>query len=107
MLQEGRYQTGQPATWSQGDFDGNDLFDHMDVVLALQHEYKGRAVVNSRAGDVNGDGSFNRMDIVLIAQAGKYGTGLPADWQDGDFDGSGVVDRMDFVTALQAGDYTP
>ena len=36
MLQGGKFMTGQPATWSQGDWTGDGLFDQLDLVAALQ-----------------------------------------------------------------------
>ena len=36
VLQAGRYLTGQPATWRQGDWNGDGVFDPLDIVLAQQ-----------------------------------------------------------------------
>ena len=36
MFGGGKYETGQYATWSQGDFDGDGLFTSSDLILALQ-----------------------------------------------------------------------
>jgi hypothetical protein len=36
MLQAGKYMTTQPATWKEGDFNGDGLFDTHDIVLVLQ-----------------------------------------------------------------------
>jgi hypothetical protein len=35
-LQSAKYQAGQPATWAEGDFNGDGFFDHLDIVEALQ-----------------------------------------------------------------------
>lgn len=57
------------------------------------------------AGDANRDGVFDRFDILQVLQAGKYGTGEPADWLEGDWNGSGFFDQLDIVHALAAGEY--
>lgn len=36
VLQAGKYMTGQPATWEEGDWTGDGWFDEMDIVAALQ-----------------------------------------------------------------------
>ena len=36
MLQGGKYRTGAPARWSEGDFNGDGVFDPWDIVAALQ-----------------------------------------------------------------------
>ena len=36
VLQSAKYLTGQPATWSEGDWTGDGLFDQLDIVAALQ-----------------------------------------------------------------------
>jgi hypothetical protein len=35
ILQAGLYETGQPATWSTGDFDANGIFESTDLIVAL------------------------------------------------------------------------
>ena len=57
------------------------------------------------AGDANGDGLFNRRDVVLVLQAGKYGTGRFATFDQGDWNGDGLFDAMDIVVAMQRGPY--
>jgi hypothetical protein len=36
LLQGGKYRTGETATWSEGDWDGNGRFDQFDVIVAQQ-----------------------------------------------------------------------
>ena len=36
LLQAAKYQTGRPATESEGDWNGDGRFDRFDVVFALQ-----------------------------------------------------------------------
>jgi hypothetical protein len=36
VLEGGRYLTGRPASWQQGDWTGDGRFDQFDIVLALQ-----------------------------------------------------------------------
>ena len=35
-LQGGKYMTGEPAGWSDGDWTGDGLFDQLDLVAALR-----------------------------------------------------------------------
>jgi hypothetical protein len=35
VLQAGKYLTGQPADWSEGDWTGDGLFDQQDIMAAL------------------------------------------------------------------------
>ena len=35
-LQSGKYMTGQPAEFSEGDWNSDGSFDRLDVVFALQ-----------------------------------------------------------------------
>ena len=35
LLQAGKYQTGEPAEWSEGDFTGDGVFDQIDIITAL------------------------------------------------------------------------
>ena len=52
-LQGGKYLTGQAATFEQGDWNGDGLFDQEDIVAALQ------------AGD------YDPVDAAFAALAGK------------------------------------
>ena len=36
MFVAGRYETEEFATWSEGDWDDNSVFDSYDMLLALQ-----------------------------------------------------------------------
>jgi len=36
VLQQAKYLTGQPATWEEGDWTGDGVFDQFDIVAALQ-----------------------------------------------------------------------
>jgi hypothetical protein len=64
----------------------------------------GRAVVSLAApGDVGLDGSVDAIDLIAIAEAGRYGTGRPADWSQGDFDYDGVTTVFDLVAVAAAG----
>ena len=56
-------------------------------------------------GDANLDGEFNSSDMVAVLTAGKYETGLEANWAEGDWDGDGSFDSADFVRALVDGGY--
>ena len=35
-LARDKYLTGQPAVWAEGDWNGDEVFDRLDIVLALQ-----------------------------------------------------------------------
>lgn len=37
VMQAGKYQTGQPAGWHEGDWNGDGRFDQHDLITALQH----------------------------------------------------------------------
>lgn len=58
VLQAGKYLTGQPATWGEGDWNGGP---------------GGYAAEPPR-----GDGTFNQQDIVAALQSGTYLTGAYA-----------------------------
>ena len=50
ILQADKYQTGEPAVWSEGDWSGNGVFDQFDIVLALQGgNYRPNGQAASRA----------------------------------------------------------
>ncbi|MBN2473991.1 MAG: hypothetical protein JXB62_05255 [Pirellulales bacterium] len=53
-------------------------------------------------GDANGDRQVNGLDIQAILAAGKFGTGIPADWTEGDFTGDAVVNGIDIQAVLAA-----
>ena len=36
VLQSGKYLTGLPATWQEGDWNSDGVFDQLDIVAALQ-----------------------------------------------------------------------
>jgi hypothetical protein len=58
----------------------------------------GAAIVAwSAFGDLNLDGSVDFDDVVQFVSAGRYDTGLPANWAQGDFDYNGVADFDDIV----------
>jgi hypothetical protein len=35
VIQSAKYQTGADATWSEGDWNGDGVFDHLDLVAPL------------------------------------------------------------------------
>ena len=39
VILSNKYGTGKPADWSQGDFNGDGLFDQLDLVLAMQEDW--------------------------------------------------------------------
>ena len=36
VLLAAKYLTGQPATWAEGDWNGDGVFDQMDLIAAMQ-----------------------------------------------------------------------
>ena len=36
MLEAAKYRTGEAAEWRQGDWNGDGVFDQLDIVAALQ-----------------------------------------------------------------------
>lgn len=64
------------------------------------------------AGDVTIDGVVDVLDAATLLSAGRYDTGLAADWAEGDFNYDGVFDIIDatdmLITGLfDAGNYLP
>ncbi len=63
-------------------------------------------------GDTDLSGQVNIIDLVGIDAAGKFGSGLPADWSQGDFNYDGVTNVLDLIAidtagAFGTGDYFP
>ena len=46
VLQAGEYQTGEPTTFRQGDWNGDGLFDSTDTTLALQEGHYGKGQID-------------------------------------------------------------
>ncbi len=63
-------------------------------------EHKGTWV-----GDANFDNEFNSGDLVQVFAAGKYETGVMANWADGDWDGDMAFGSGDLVVAFADGGY--
>jgi autotransporter-associated beta strand protein len=51
-------------------------------------------------GDGNLDGMVDIQDVAALIAAGKYDSGLPADWSEGDHNHDGVVDVADLAELL-------
>jgi hypothetical protein len=88
VLQAGKYLTGAPATWGEGDWDGapggspgdptagDGLFDQQDIVVALQsNTYLTGAYAAIRKGGVSGD---EQTSIVYDARTGEIAVDAPA-----------------------------
>ena len=56
-------------------------------------------------GDGNLDGRIDIQDVAALIAAGKYDSGLAADWNEGDNNHDGVVDVTDLTEFLGAGLY--
>jgi hypothetical protein len=54
-------------------------------------------------GDTNLDWTIDILDVVGILAAGRFNTGLKADWVDGDFDHDGIVDILDVADFIATG----
>ena len=54
-------------------------------------------------GDTDLSGQVNVIDLVGIDAAGKFGSGLAADWSQGDFNYDGVANILDLVAIDTAG----
>ena len=82
MLQTGKYLTEQPASWTEGDFDGNGRFNQFDIILIqstepnhyLQGPWSAAAATQS---PVAGQ-SASTVDIVLAGGVAIDG-GMAAD----------------------------
>jgi hypothetical protein len=78
MLQAGTYVTGQPATWSQGDFDGNGRFDQFDIILIQatepRHYLQGPFAAQAPAPS----SSVDAVDLVLADEPAESPSAGPA-----------------------------
>lgn len=125
VMQAGKYLTGEPATWGEGDWDGapggypgeppigDVVFDQKDIVVALQTGLYLQQGPSLQAGDANMDLEFNQLDLVQVQIAAKYRTGQSATWGEGDWNGApggfpgnpppgdGVFDQLDIIAALR------
>ncbi len=88
VLGAGKYLTGEPATWGEGDWDGapcgepgntplgNGFFDQIDVIRALcSNTYLTGPYAVINKGGQEGDG---QTSIVYNAQTGEVGVDAPA-----------------------------
>jgi hypothetical protein len=53
------------------------------------------------AGDANKDGTYDPKDVQTVVDAGKFGSGQPADWSEGDWNGDTAFDQQDVISAVQ------
>ena len=87
VLQSGKYLTGEPATWGDGDWNGgpggyrgapppgDGRFDQKDIVAALQAgKYLSGAYAAIRKGGVRGD---EQMSIIYDARTGEIAVDRP------------------------------
>ena len=88
VLTAGKYLTGQPATWGEGDWDGapggspgdppagDGIFDQRDIVAALQtNTYLTEPFPAIRKGGARGD---EQTSIVYDARTGEIAVDAPA-----------------------------
>ena len=88
VLQAGKYLTGDPATWSTGDWNGgpggypgappsgDGVFDQLDIVAALQTgKYLSGAYAAIKPGGVRGD---EQTSIVYDPRTGEVAVDAPA-----------------------------
>lgn len=102
LLQAGKFNKDEPATWCEGDIAIDDRrVDQNDSSELLAHQ--GASEVNKTIllGDINMDGSVNSTDVTLVNNSGKFGKAEAATWCEGDFTRDGKVDQAD-VDAMQA-----
>lgn len=104
MFQAGKYETGEAATWEEGDWNGDRVFDPADFVRAFQSGYQ-ETQNPPLAGNADRNGLFDSSDLVLVFQAGKYETGQAAQWEQCDWNGDRLFDSGDLVAAFQSGRY--
>lgn len=79
------------------DVSGSGTVDYQDLDLLVVDIY------STWWGDANLDGSFSTGDLVTVFQAGKYETGMPADWGEGDWNGDLLFNSSDLVHVLSKG----
>ena len=96
----GKYETGESATYDEGDANGDGVFDSSDLMFIMEGGYYGQSnpklpVVNvckntsrieaspevAERYDENGDGFINFEDVEIVVEA------LDVVWGDTDFDG--------------------
>lgn len=102
ILQAGKYNSEQVASWCEGNIAGDDKkVDVIDTTEILAHQ--GANVVNKTVllGDINMDGKVNSIDATIMNSAGKFGQAEAATWCQGDFTRDGKVDQSD-ADAMQA-----
>jgi hypothetical protein len=62
-------------------------------------------VTYATAGDTNLDWGIDILDVANVLAAGRFNTGLRADWVDGDFNHDGAFDDLDIADFLGAGQF--
>ena len=62
-------------------------------------------VAYAASGDADLDGDVDIFDLVGVNGAGRYGTGLAADWSQGDFNYDSATNVFDLVSVSAAGLY--
>lgn len=65
----------------------------------------GITVALAGVGDATLDGEVDLFDLVAMASAGRYQTGLAANWNQGDADYSGRFDVFDLLAIASSGNY--
>ena len=71
MLAGAKFVTGQPASWLQGDFNGDDLFSQLDLVAALQtgnYLQGAYAAIGQPSGSVGGETATGVGDWFALRQ---------------------------------------
>jgi autotransporter-associated beta strand protein len=106
-------RTGLLAGRNGGSWDGADGIVSAAAAAAggartvgYLFDQAGAATISyAAAGDVDLDGSVNVFDLVGVNGAGRYGSGLVADWSQGDFNYDSVTNVFDLVAVFGADVY--
>jgi len=119
---------GAGAVTKAGDFDGNGVLDAADIDNLVVQSASGannvaydlnsdkkvdetdvniwvKDLKKTYVGDSNLDMEFNSSDLVSVFQAGKYETGLDANYSQGDWTGDLKFNSGDLVAAFQDGGF--
>ena len=118
VLQSAKYLTGQPATWSEGDWTGDGLFDQLDIVawrLQSGHYLQG-PYAERRESDASLDTPSDVNDAnQLLANIEENlqcrcllpgsSDALGSEAVVGDVNADGRFDQVDLLQVLESGKY--
>ena len=102
LAQSGRYQSDLPATFTEGDWNGDGVFDQQDLNQAIRRgasdEFVAALAVavaeeSQTNGDFDGDGAVSSWDIDLLFAATRADDSIQTD--SFDLNEDAILDRSD------------